>query len=126
FATLRLPAALVREVRLIEPEGLEDGWSADADGLRTAMPLSEARAGGERRLTVDVNFHPRVLRDGFSLAAQKGAVNGSRVRFLAIDGETARLVFEATLDGTQGVNGPLQFAVPAARLRQAFPQLVPQ
>jgi hypothetical protein len=122
WAMLELPAELVRDVRLVEPDGLEEGWQADAEGLRVAMTIPEALAGGRRFLTVDVDFDPRVLQDGIPLTAGQGNINGSELRLLAVEGETARLVFEANLDGDRVADGPVRLTVPAERLREAFPQ----
>jgi hypothetical protein len=86
------------------------------------MTIAEALAGGQRFLTVNVNLDPRVLEDGFSLAAGQGAINSSELRVLAVEGETARLLFEANLDSDRVADGPVRLAVPADRLREAFPQ----
>ena len=98
WASLELPAAVVREVRLVAPTTLPEGWSANIESLRLAQTIAEAERGGEIELIVDVRIDVRALEDGLSLPAQKGGIGSSRVRLFAIDGETAQLVFEATLE----------------------------
>jgi hypothetical protein len=111
---LELPAALVRDVRLVEPTSLAEGWlAAPADGVRFQQTIPEALAGGEIELIVDINLAPSVLQDGVPLTVSSDDIGSSVIRLLAVDGEQAQLIAEVVFEPER--DGPLAFSIAADR-----------
>lgn len=114
----------VLTARLLSTSGSPEHAYASASRLELNQPLGAAEKGSRVGLTLDLALDPAAVEQPLKFLLQKGALNGSVVRFFRLVGDQPALIREVShqtvVAKDPGFN-PLTFSLDLSRLKQDGP-----